>query len=70
MYYIYGISGPSLLIESTDSMIIATISETQGTCTGAWSVMCCALQRFMLEISTVNPSFVIQHINVSIRTIV
>ena len=22
MYYIYGISGPSLLIESTDSMII------------------------------------------------
>ena len=25
MYYIYGISGPSLLIESTDSMIIIII---------------------------------------------
>ena len=25
MYYIYGISGPSLLIESTDSMIILLI---------------------------------------------
>ena len=27
MYYIYGISGPSLLIESTDSMIIMLISD-------------------------------------------
>ena len=25
MYYIYGISGPSLLIESTDSMIMIAI---------------------------------------------
>ena len=25
MYYIYGISGPSLLIESTDSMIIVVV---------------------------------------------
>ena len=31
MYYIYGISGPSLLIESTDSMIIHT--QCHNTCT-------------------------------------
>ena len=27
MYYIYGISGPSLLIESTDSMILVIYNE-------------------------------------------
>ena len=30
MYYIYGISGPSLLIESTDSMIVTCISWARG----------------------------------------
>ena len=31
MYYIYGISGPSLLIESTDSMIICNNPESCNT---------------------------------------
>ena len=31
MYYIYGQSGPSLLIESTDSMIIAKNSYLKNT---------------------------------------
>ena len=31
MYYIYGISGPSLLIESTDSMIIGKDHFTETT---------------------------------------
>ena len=41
MYYIYGLSGPSLLIESTDCMIISTASVDDryvlmiGTC---WQV--------------------------------
>ena len=30
MYYIYGISGPSLLIESTDSMIY-TVKDIDGS---------------------------------------
>ena len=32
MYYIYGISGPSLLIESTDSMIIIISNNKTDSC--------------------------------------
>ena len=38
MYYIYGISGPSLLIESTDSMIILCVcTATQKASVGMYS---------------------------------
>ena len=36
MYYIYGISGPSLLIESTDSMIL--IESTDSMIIGYWAI--------------------------------
>ena len=42
MYYIYGISGPSLLIESTNSMIESTdsmIMVTEITLLGFWGVV-------------------------------
>ena len=43
--------------------------ETQGTCMVCY-VLCWFLQRFVLKVPAVHPSFVIQHIDVSIRTIV
>ena len=36
MYYTYGISGPSLLIESTDSMIPIFVSTPQRYCEIKW----------------------------------
>ena len=50
MYYIYGISGPSLFIESTDSMIIAIFVIVQChafmTCHNKYNIIIIAINEF------------------------
>ena len=42
MYYIYGISGPSLLIESTDSMMIMVDVDVLYLAVGIWQQRRCS----------------------------
>ena len=63
MYYIFGIFGPSLLIESTDSMIIhipftqfCTIYVGLNILTGRWhAVMVCASQGTIIILCGIDP---------------